>query len=712
MRPLLIFCFIVSVFITNTDAQVISIDSLHKILHGSLPIDEKKKILLASFQSHIKNDDSVALVTFITQATKDALKVNRQQLGPMSFFMSGQAYYQVRNTQEQINSTKMAFDSAKLYNETRIIINSATVLRGFASQHGENEEALRYSLEGLKASEQLNVPRGLSVASMNVGHSLKSLGRIQEAIPYYRKSYAYALLDKNPTLIPFSLISLGNAMDADNKGDSALFYYRNAQKYSDSAKELRALAYAINNIGEYFYKSSKLDSSLLYYQRSLDLSRKIPQGADDIEVSSLLEIAKILGIQKKYSQSNDSLFKTLKIAEQKRVTSKKADIYKAFVDNYENLKDTVKAFIYLEKLIDVLSSSNLEEKNAFNLLIDNKEERSRNEKLQLNIQKLEALKKQISAENKEKISEFKKQQADSIANYNSKLAETAIAQKNREIFLKTQAEKKTKEAVALNETISQRNFSLVISIIVITGLALIIYVFFRRDRKKSSIIKSTLTQKLLFTDVATHDIKRLVGNIPQMIENRLRDNLSQNPKVYGLVKHTENISQYLKNIINQKENELRKISEEIELSKMYVNIFKETTLSDEYEVTFINNITDEYLLNQIPIPAGFLNNFFKNSVEQGTADMNQTQITITLSSERIQNGYKLIIDDTGCGINYAKKTGGTTSGRGLTLARETVVGYNLKNHVYKIVFTNDSIFDKEDRNMGRGTMVVIEFIKK
>ena len=107
-----------------------------------------------------------------------------------------------------------------------------------------------------------------------------------------------------------------------------------------------------------------------------------------------------------------------------------------------------------------------------------------------------------------------------------------------------------------------------------------------------------------------------------------------------------------------------------------------------------------------------MNNFIKNSVEHGSADDQQSEITIRLRSTIIPKGYQIIVEDDGCGINFAKRTGGTSTGLGLQLVNDAITAYNLTNREFKISFPKASIFDKEDKNMGRGTIVILEFLKK
>ena len=242
------------------------------------------------------------------------------------------------------------------------------------------------------------------------------------------------------------------------------------------------------------------------------------------------------------------------------------------------------------------------------------------------------------------------------------------------------------------------------------------------ETKQAEIIRTSLEKQLLLekkereNTIAltivkqTHDIKRLVSNVPEMIKG-LISNSSEPSQIEKVKFYAENVSSYVKGVFESAKNPISTISEEIIMLKAYIETYKETKLGESYNVNLTNKIKDPYILNTMPIPSFVLNNFIKNSLEKGLAIKDQTEMTITISNIDSSNGYKIIIEDNGCGINYSKRVSGTKEGIGLKLVKEIIDSYNIDLQPFKINFSDSSIYDKEDKNEGTGTKVILEFIK-
>lgn len=533
------------------EGQTVSFDSLQKVLHGNLPILEKKRQFYSIIQDHIKSkkDDSLTLVGFVKRASDEAIKVDRKEFEPIAFFLTGDVFFALKNTTEAIANYQKTLASAELYKETRMIINAANNLRYFASLSGDKENSLKYALTGLKASQSINNTRGISIAAMNVGHSLKSLNRTQEAIAYYRISYDSAVRDKNPTMIPNALISIGNAYNDRSQNDSALVYYRKAIAFCESVKEgkeERALASASFNIGQYYFKLNSLDSSIYYYHKALATARKVSDYGT--EAASLTEIAKLVAIRKHYLVSNDSLFKALLIVQKRNVASLYPDIYSTLVENYKQLHDTARAFQYLEKLSELMSSSGFALKATYNLLIDNREEKSRNEKLELNLLNIEAQKRREAAESKVLLTELAMEQADSIAAYQGLLADKAVFQQKNEEKLRIQAqysERKSKQ----NEKKAKdtRDILFVVSGMLLISTALSARLYRKNKKASREIIQANANELKAASAIKNHNLSNHYINI----KNAIRDQQFAKLGEY-LTKSADYFDDFYKSLISEK----------------------------------------------------------------------------------------------------------------------------------------------------------------
>ena len=93
----------------------------------------------------------------------------------------------------------------------------------------------------------------------------------------------------------------------------------------------------------------------------------------------------------------------------------------------------------------------------------------------------------------------------------------------------------------------------------------------------------------------------------------------------------------------------------------------------------------------------------------------QDNISVFVEAETTTKGYKIIIEDNGCGINQSKSNKSTSNetGTGIQLAIDSADAYNRNvNNEFSIFFSENNIIDKADTNKGKGTKVIIEFIKK
>ena len=119
------------------------------------------------------------------------------------------------------------------------------------------------------------------------------------------------------------------------------------------------------------------------------------------------------------------------------------------------------------------------------------------------------------------------------------------------------------------------------------------------------------------------------------------------------------------------------------------------------------------------VPTHLLNNFIMNSLKHGLiGDEEEIQyvLDIKISALKTERGYAISIDDNGCGIEYtkSKKQNTRMESSGNDLAQNLIkVFNNFEGEEYLIVFSENQVFDKKhDLNDGKGTKVILQFIRK
>lgn len=155
------------------------------------------------------------------------------------------------------------------------------------------------------------------------------------------------------------------------------------------------------------------------------------------------------------------------------------------------------------------------------------------------------------------------------------------------------------------------------------------------------------------------------------------------------------------------DNRYFKVDEEIELAFEYVSFIKlNGNISD---IAFFDKRS---IRNQhVVLPPHCINNFVKNSIEKGKRDFED--LTIEIFDLIIGDDYVIqIIDDgIGVGVNFSI-TGVDAKSTGLRSVMKQIQYYNLNAiNGYKIIFNDDSVFDRKSQDGQSGTIVQLKFQK-
>ncbi len=551
---------IVFIFMVNVaSGQSSTIDSLKKVFSSNISTLDKKRYFITAMQSHIRQDDTLNRTKFVLQAAEEGIKLDKKEFEPTAYLMVGQMYLSILNLSNSITYYQKSISSADAYHEPRITINAANGLRYIAGLQNDQQNALKYSLVGYAASVEVNDPRGLSISAMNVGHSLNKLNRKTEALGYYRASYLNAVKDKNTTMIPNSLLSIGNVYNDKGQMDSAMYYYREVYAYAIKFSEPLVVATISGSLGQAFFKLNQLDSARLYFQQCLRSARSIKDYYS--EAFSITEIAKIDAIGKRYQQSLDSLSKALVIAEKAKAETILTDIYKTFSEVYQDIGEIARSLTYLEKYTLQIDKSNKTQGEAFNLLLDNREELFKNNILELQLKVSEAKRLKLEAENRAAILNSQKRQADSTAEYKTIIAENALKSKESETQLrilaqsnertaqinKANAEKSEKEAKE-SERIAIRTQNRLWIALILLGLSIVVSLYYFRRYQKSArkvikaneelllanqkeveasreVIRANAKELKLSSAIKNHNLDNHYLNVKLAIENQDYDRL-------------------------------------------------------------------------------------------------------------------------------------------------------------------------------------------
>jgi two-component sensor histidine kinase len=640
----IILLFAAVIFSCSIYCQQNQIDSLHKLLHNTMPLHEKEGQIRDLTINSLKKNNPLKTMSLAFETAKVLTNYNKR-FTPLAELIICEAYSIKGNSDSSFSWCKKAYASAQIYHDKTVIINSANYLRYFYSLSGDQESAVKYGLAALKLSESAKSNRGIAIASMNLGHSYKALDNISEAIKYYRQAYVYSVLDKNPTMIPNSLISIGNLFNKQELYDSAIAYYNEAKNYSEKAGEKNALATVLANIGDYYSKLNSPDSAVYYFNKSSLVADQVPNIA--IKIYALKETAKITARKGDFTRSNDSLLKALSIAMKSNVTVFNLDIDTTLSKNYLRLTDTVKAYYYLALANDISKSSFNKEKEASDLLSAYQEEQNKNKILRLNLLRLKAAQAALNMDIERKQA-LAKAKEDSIAESKSNAVarlNAALAKNSEQKRLADSNASNAKILLVKNNADNERkikNYFILGTIASIMVAIFILYLLLNKRKQNKALAKERAVVSNL-AGIMKHETARQFSNLSISLQKILS---VKEPKL-----------QVSKAIVEVKSNALLYSSLFISGEKALIS-FKKTAeelftynysrnLIDKdvgFEVTGDVNLNihgEEYLFQ-------YLNELISNSLEH--AFKNTDKPVIKISIEQTRDNTIIEYQDNGCGI--------------------------------------------------------------
>ena len=137
----------------------------------------------------------------------------------------------------------------------------------------DNSEALKYSFEALKISEQINDSTKLADALDNLGEIYRRLGKFDSTEFYLNKSIEIKKKTKNETLhSTYNL--LGKSYANNGNYEKSISSFMSALYLMEDEKNEEGSAFYLNNIGIVFDIQGIYDKALEYYNKSLAIKEK------------------------------------------------------------------------------------------------------------------------------------------------------------------------------------------------------------------------------------------------------------------------------------------------------------------------------------------------------------------------------------------------------------------------------------------------------
>ncbi len=408
---------------------------------------------------------------------------------------------------------------------------------------GKPKSALEYYFKTIKIAEEIDDKNSLAMGYGNIGNTYNGMGEYKSALEYLYKAVDLAKITGNKLNMIANYMSIGNVYSIKSEYDNALKYYNLSLELAESIGVDRSISLAQSAIG---------NQNLLIAQSNPDSSSKIENINKAI---NYLEKA-----EKGTRDRNelDDLRKTLQIL---------SDAYK-YKENYRKSLDLyIEATALRDSIYNIETKKKISEMEAVkNLLIREKENeilknetklmeselKIRNQALNnlSNIRKIQ----QLEIE-KQHFDIAKQNQELNLLNKEKEIKELELIQKDIE------SKRKADEINLLNKKIEYealvRNFMFV-SVILLTALAFLLFVFFRRKKKDNKLLE----EKNLLIEQSNLELEQLNDNLVENQRELTRTNIILDAQKIELEKYSHG----LEAIVDERTKELVVAMEEIQKS--------------------------------------------------------------------------------------------------------------------------------------------------
>ncbi|MBN1969215.1 MAG: histidine kinase [Candidatus Delongbacteria bacterium] len=486
--------------------------------------------------------------------------------------------------------------------------------KNIISEYDKSLEAFNKALEIFTS---LDDKKSMSLMMENIGITYKDMAKYPNAMEYLMSSLD--LKKKNNIRARLSSVymmisTLYNKMEDLKKQEEYIrLAYRTLRE--DNETSSRVLASFYNEFAAVMDDTDQMDSCIYYYNKVIEESKKV--GWNRGMAAGVSNLAEIYYELEDYQKALELHYQALELEE--KIDNKYGICYEymfigRLLEKIDHDKNINSAITYAKKALDISLEYELynEAEQALQLLSEY----------------------YISLNNyKEAVHTLKE---------TSRIRDTLSMQESRKVFAelegKYQNEIKTKQIEILH---SENRFKQ-IKINIVIGLSIVIIVFslllFGYQKKKSTLEKNDIEQKLLRSQMNPHFIFNALG----AIQNYILRNDAKKASDY-----LNNFSLLSRSVLINSNKDAIPLNEEIDMLKNYIELEKlRMNNSFSYEMS-IECDGEEELIN---IPPMLIQPFIENAIKHGfKIDKPGKKLIISFTAG--ESDVKVRINDNGIGYN-------------------------------------------------------------
>ncbi len=140
---------------------------------------------------------------------------------------------------------------------------------------GKVEEAIEYYKKALEIARETKDRRAEGTWLGNLGRAHNALRKMEEAIEYYKKALQIARETKDRRAEGTVLGNLGLAYNALRNVEGAIEYYKKALQIAREIKDRRAEGIWLGNLGLAYDALRKIEEAIEYYKKALQIAQEI-----------------------------------------------------------------------------------------------------------------------------------------------------------------------------------------------------------------------------------------------------------------------------------------------------------------------------------------------------------------------------------------------------------------------------------------------------
>jgi two-component sensor histidine kinase len=526
--------------------------------------------------------------------------------------------YQRINVDSAILYAQQALELARKSNYTRGEILTLNRLGVIKKNYGKFEEALRFYRQGLRLSEQVNWKSKNAAFYNNLGNVFHRNLQYDSALIYLLKSIEIKKELDDKQGLSKSYNNLGNFYASREEDIASKNSYLQALKISEEIDSKYLTSLIHHSLGNAYNKLAQYDSAMIYYEQALEVKQKLQ---DKGAIAALLNN---MGTIYEWRQNDE---KALALYNQSMIIKREINNPDQLIVTYNNLGNlyrnnneyNIATYYYNQGLV---------------LAVENQlENRIRTLSLHLSecYEKLNDYRTSLSY--------LKRAQEIDSTLYNQEKLRAV-----KEIDIKYQTEKKTRESIQARAEAQQKNFERNTFIAATGFLAIILLIgiyFYLQKRRDNFLLnqqKTTIETREREKELLLRELHHRVKNNLQLVSSLLNlqaHQLADSPAASAVQDGQSRVEAMA--IIHRDlymKDDLTKVNMKTYLDKMTDNLVRSFGYGDQ-DITLIKEIASVDIDPDLAIPLGLIiNELITNSLKYAFLQISDPILEIVSHREK------------------------------------------------------------------------------